>query len=262
MCIRLIALLLCLFAGAGAAETLRFPATTSYDGAAVTLTGELTLPDGPGPHPAVILMHGCGGLQPAVARSLATHAEVLAEAGFAALVLDSFGPRGISGGWVCETYDRLGAARRYRMQDAQDARAHLAGLARIDGRNIFAMGQSNGGSVAIRLSQRGSRDFRAIAAYYPWCGAFNRLGAKAELTTPLIVFGGAADDWVPPEDCTTIRAEGAEYQVHVYPGAAHSFDLPIPEQRFQGPLVGNNAPAEADSRARMIAFFRRHLAPR
>lgn len=262
MRLRLLVLLLGLFAGSAAAETLRFPATTPHEGAAVMLRAELTLPPGPGPHPAVILMHGCGGLQPAVARSLTAHAEALAGAGFAALVLDSFGPRGISGGWVCETYDRLGAARRYRVQDALDARTHLAGLARIDGGNIFAMGQSNGGSVAIRLSQREARHFRAIAAYYPWCGAFNRLGAKAALATPLIVFGGAADDWVPPEDCTTIRAEGAEYEVHVYPGAAHSFDLPIPKQRFQGHLVGNDPQAAADSRARMIAFFRRHLAPR
>ncbi|WP_422029167.1 dienelactone hydrolase family protein [Roseovarius sp.] len=257
--LRVLALLTCLAAPA-LAEPVNFPAETSYDGTPVTLEASLHLPDGPGPHPAVILMHGCGGLQPSVAEALDLHAEALNAAGFAALILDSFGPRGIGGGHVCETYERLGDARRYRMQDARDAKAYLANRPKIDSANIFAMGQSNGGSVTIRLSQRNTREFRALAAYYPWCGAFNRLGSNATLTTPLIVFGGDADDWVPPDDCTTITAEGAEYAVHIYPGAAHSFDLQIPEQRFQGHLVGNNAAAENDSRAKMIAFFKRHLA--
>lgn len=257
--LRLLAILACLAAPA-LAEPVTFPAETRHDGTPVTLEASLHLPDGPGPHPAVILMHGCGGLQPAVAKALAIHATALNDAGFATLILDSFGPRGIGGGYVCETYERLGNARNYRMQDARDAKTFLTGRADIDSANIFAMGQSNGGSVAIRLSQRDTREFRALAGFYPWCGAFNRLGAKAQLTTPLIVFGGDADDWVPPDNCTTITAEGAEYAVHVYPGAAHSFDLQIPEQRFQGHLVGNNAAAEKDSRAKMIAFFKRHLA--
>lgn len=257
--LRLLALLTCLAAPA-LAEPVTFPAETSYDGTPVTLEASLHLPRGPGPHPAVILMHGCGGLQPSVAQALDLHAEALNAAGFAALILDSFGPRGIGGGHVCETYERLGDARSYRMQDARDARAYLETRPEIDSANIFAMGQSNGGSVTIRLSQRDTREFRALAAYYPWCGAFNRLGSKARLTTPLIVFGGDADDWVPPDDCTTITANGAEYALHVYPGAAHSFDLQTPEQRFQGHLVGNNAAAEKDSRAKMIAFFKRHLA--
>ncbi|MEQ8897891.1 MAG: dienelactone hydrolase family protein [Roseovarius sp.] len=252
--------LLCCLATPALAEPVTFPAASNYDGAPVTLEATLENPAGPGPHPAVILMHGCGGLQPSVAEALSLHAKALNDAGFATLILDSFGPRGISGGHVCETYERLGNARRYRMQDTRDAKAYLESRPEIDAANIFVMGQSNGGSVAIRLSQRDTREFRALAAYYPWCGAFNRLGAKAELTTPLIVFGGEADDWVPPDDCTTISAQGADYAVHVYPGAAHSFDLQIPEQRFQGHLVGNNAPAEQDSRARMIAFFRHHLA--
>ncbi|GAB4295384.1 MAG: dienelactone hydrolase family protein [Roseovarius sp.] len=246
-------------AAAPAVQELLFPASAADDGAPVMLRGQLTLPDGAGPFPAVILLHGCGGLQPAVAEGLAIHARALNAAGFAALVLDSFGPRGIAGGWVCETHMRLAEARRYRTQDALDAAAVLRAMPAIDGANLFLIGQSNGGSVAIRLAQREGREFRAIAAYYPWCGTFTRMGARARLSTPLIVFGGGADDWVAPDACTTIRAEGADYAVTVYPDAPHSFDLPIPRQRFQGHLVGNDAAAERDSRERMIAFFRRHL---
>lgn len=261
---RLISLALAatLFALPVRAETVSFAASSTFGGGPVTLTGALTRPGGPAPAPAVILMHGCGGLQPGVQAGLKAHAAALAEAGFAALILDSFGPRGNGGGHVCESLDRLANARRYRLRDAEDARAFLSGLEGIDADNIFLMGQSNGGSVAIRAAQRGARRFRAIAAYYPWCGVFNRLGAKAVIDTPLIVFGGAKDDWVPPEACTTIKAEGEAYQVHVYPEAPHSFDLPVPQQRYLGKLVGEDAEATADSRARMIGFFQSHLAAR
>lgn len=248
--------LLALLSLAARAEPVSFPGSSPHRGEPLQLVGSLHLPPGAGPHPAVILMHGCSGLEPAVAKGMGRHVQAFADAGFASLVLDSFGPRGLAGGKVCQSFDRLADARRYRLRDAGDAHAWLAALPEIDGRNIFLMGQSNGGSVALRASQRETRTFRAIAAYYPWCGALLRKGAQARFSTPLIVFGGTADDWVPPEDCTTIKAEGAAYAVHVYPGAPHSFDLPIPQQRYLGKLVGYDAEADKDARARMIAFFR------
>ena len=48
----------------------------------------------------------------------------------------------------------------------------------------------------------------------------------------------AADDWTPPADCLSIRAEGAEYKIEVYPGAVHSFDLDIERQEYLGRQVG------------------------
>ncbi|MEQ9257847.1 MAG: dienelactone hydrolase family protein [Roseovarius sp.] len=260
---RLLALLflplLALISATARAEPVSIPASSTHRGGALALPGDLRLPEGTGPHPAVVLIHGCAGLTPPVVEGLARHARALNAAGFATLVLDSFGPRELAGGTVCQSFDRLADARRYRLRDVEDARAFLDAQPAIDGRNIFLMGQSNGGSVAIRASQRERRSFRAIAAYYPWCGAFLRMGAKAELSTPLIVFGGTADDWVPPDACTTIEAKGAPYAVHVYDSAPHSFDLPIPQQRYLGKLVGYDAEADRDARARMIAFFRSQM---
>jgi dienelactone hydrolase len=52
----------------------------------------LILPKGEAPHPLVLLLHGCGGAQP----YLADYAAAAVEAGVAALIVDSFAPRGIS----------------------------------------------------------------------------------------------------------------------------------------------------------------------
>src|SRR5882724_8006743 len=56
-----------------------------------TLTGDLFTPDGAGPHPAVILHHGCNG----IGQNVKNWAVWLQAQGYAALVLDSFTPRGI-----------------------------------------------------------------------------------------------------------------------------------------------------------------------
>lgn len=238
---------------------LSFAASTPYKDKPVRLDAELYRPDGDGPFPAVVLMHGCQGLSSAVRHGLRGHAENFVRHGYVALIVDSFGPRGIGVGWVCRRFERLMAAKNYRKTDALDALAYLRALDYIDGNNIFQMGQSNGGSIAIRLAQHEAPGFRASAAYYPSCSAFNRLGNKARLTSPLILFAGALDRWTPPADCQTIESTDAEYRVIVYPGAVHSFDLEIPRQEYQRHQVGHDREADADSRKQMLAFFYSHL---
>ncbi len=253
----------CLFsiatAVSGSPAEIKFAASTPYRDQQVTLRANLYKPEGDGPYPAVVLMHGCDGWKQSVRDGLRTHAEYLVRHGFVAFNLDSFGPRKNGGGWVCETFDRLMAARRYRRADALDALKFLQSLDFVEGDNIFQMGQSNGGSVSIRLAQLDSPAFRATAAYYPWCGTFNRLGSKAKLTSPLIVLAGTDDDWTPPADCRTVRATGAEYKVITYPGAVHSFDLNISRQEYRGHTLGYDQTATVDSRKQMVAFFSSHL---
>ena len=234
-------------------------ATTAQGDQAVTLQAQLFKPQGSGPFPAVVLMHGCGGLSPAVRDALRAHAEFLLRNGYVALVLDSFGSRGYADGWVCETFERLMHARRYRTADALDALNYLRSLDFVDRENVFQIGQSNGASVSILLAQLEQPAFRAVAAFYPWCGAFKRLGSKAVMTSPLLVLGGALDDWTPPADCQSVESSGAEYRVVVYPDAVHSFDLEVARQVYQGHQVGYDQQATIDSRQQILTFFEAHL---
>ena len=245
----------------GAQETVKFEATQPFSADKLQLKAELFRPNGSGHFPAVVLMHGCGGWQPAVHYSLNTHARYLQERGFVVLNLDSFGPRHTSGGKLCANDRALYKALSYRTQDAFDALRYLQKLDYVAPDNIFLMGQSNGGAVAIRVAKtatskahnNGGAAFRGVVAYYPWCGELGR--SRVSLASPLLIFAGGRDDWVPPRECQNVRATGAELEVTIYPEAAHSFDLDILPQRFLGKLIGSDPHATQDSRAKMLAFF-------
>jgi len=242
-----------------ASETVKFDATKLYKSKKVTLRGELFRPKGNGQFSTVILMHGCGGWQTPVRTALTSYAEFLVANGFAVLNLDSFGPRRNSGGKVCASYGKLKEAREYRTADAFDAVEFLKTQEFVDPNNIFLMGQSNGGSVAINVANSNLPEpsFRAVVAYYPWCGAFG--SNKVDLTSPLLVLGGAKDDWVPPYACKNVKSSGEKLRVTIYPEAPHSFDINILQQRYMGKLIGYDSNAARSSRIEMLSFFNEHL---
>ena len=239
-----------------AAEQVNFAASSKYYGKEVVLTGELHKPAGTEKFPVVVLMHGCSGLVPAVNSALRTHARFLTDNGFAALILDSFGPRQNNGGWVCEDVGRLSSAQAYRTKDAMDAHKFLANRSDIDAGNIFAMGQSNGGSVAVLIARKGkSAGFRATTAYYPWCGTIT----SRKLSIPLLILSGELDDWTPPRLCKELGKPENGVTVKTYPDAVHSFDLDIPVRTYLGHKVGGDATATKDSRRMMVEFFKQHM---
>lgn len=237
--------------------------SSTYKG--VSLPGVLHRPDLPGARPAVVLMHGCGGWQNSVFTALEDHAETFRKQGFVVLNLDSFTPRGKQGGMVCESYSELKRARRYRVHDAFDALGYLEAQDFVDSDNIFLVGQSNGGSVAMiaalqtkmRHSKITDNKFRGVVALYPWCGAAGT--TRLSLESPLLILGGGKDDWVPPKKCTRFKASGAGLAVKVYNDAVHSFDVKVPVQRFKGKLVGYHREAALDSRKRMLEFFQSNI---
>lgn len=168
----------------GAAETVRFPTATTPPTAlqerlarergqafvpppTTDLTGELYYPAGAGPYPAVVMLHGCAG------RSSRTREDAggayFASLGYALLIVDSFGPRGIT--------DRCGTSGSPadRVIDAFGALLYLAGLPFIDAERIAVVGYSQGGGVALSSVKLDGfrtlfeRQFRAAVAYYPPC---------------------------------------------------------------------------------------------
>ena len=248
-----------LAAAPAAAEIVSVVSTKSLGPKVAHLKAELFRPRGQGRFPAVVLMHGCGGWQPAVLDALHTHAQRFLDKGYVVLNLDSFGPRGNSGGSVCESDAALVQALEYRTRDAFDALHYLVSLDFVDPENVFLMGQSNGGSVAINAAKATGRPgFRAVAAYYPWCGSLG--GSTVKLNAPLIIFSGGRDDWTLARECRNKTSSGRNLKVVEYPNAAHSFDVGIPLQRYVGKLVGFDEAAATDSRNKMLAFFDANVA--
>ena len=250
---------------ASARQPLKFESTAINSSYTATLEAFLDKPEGGGPFPAVVLMHGCAGLSDAARRGMDDHVEYLVSRGFATLVVDSFSARGKAGGSVCLKLSELATARHYRQFDAYHAHEFLQSKSFVDADNIFLMGQSNGGSVAL-VAARGpfsslfpeKPHFQAIVAYYPWCGALPTWPSK--IVSPLLVLGAGKDDWVAPDYCVSARDQvsGADYDVLVYEDAYHSFDLPIVEQEYLGHRLGGNPDATRNSREKMIDWFLAH----
>jgi dienelactone hydrolase len=108
-------------------------------------------PQGAGAHPAIVMMHGCGG---AYARNGALGArhrmwgEYLASLGYEALMLDSFSSRGIKE--ICTTrYGERVLKESDRVADAYAALAWLRTQPGVDAVHIGLLGWSHGAGVTL-----------------------------------------------------------------------------------------------------------------
>lgn len=189
-----------------------------YRGKDLVLPGIVQKPEGEGPFPAVIIAHGCQGIQE---QSDGRWAARLNEMGYAVLMVDSFRPRG-----YLESCN-LNVTQSDRARDAHAARRWLAGQPYIKQDSIGLLGISHGGFGALSAVNAANypndKPFQAVFALYPYCGStINMLGS------PLRVVIGDADAVVPPEMCRDMKIrhlEGHEYQLSEYPGATHYFDV-------------------------------------
>lgn len=209
-------------APAAAQEPVTFEAR---DGA--ELSGHLFRPEGPGRHPAVVMMHGCGGILDGKGRIRARDlewAERFRAAGFVVLIADSFTRRGVA--TVCTTRDSPITPRR-RAGDAAAAAEFLAARKDVDHRRIGLVGWSHGGSTvlhAVLHSKPEGFDYRVVVAFYPGCRGF--LNADRSPRRPVTVLHGTEDDWTPIEPCRAFAEKHDAVTMIELPGAHHGFDTP------------------------------------
>ncbi len=222
---------------AGGVGTIRFATTSPTSrqfalgeaGPPAVVTGDLHLPAGAGPFPAVVLVHGSGGVGPNVA---AWTRELLA-LGVASFELDSFGGRGIRE--TATDQSRLSSGAM--VLDAYRALELLAGHPAIDRARIAVMGFSKGGFVALYTSnERFARRalpaglrFAAHLPFYPPCNV-EFVDDTVVSGRPIRIFHGEDDNWTRIGPCRRyverLRQAGVDAQIFGYPGARHAFDVP------------------------------------
>jgi dienelactone hydrolase len=226
------------------------------------IQGYLARPDGAGPSPAVVGLHGCAGMHDATKQRLA---DELTAWGYVVLLVDSYATRGIA--HAC-TSDALVTFFK-RRPDAYGALVFLAGQSFVDPRRVAVVGFSAGAWVTLSVAEpnafehfapKGDLRFRAAAAFYPPCR-----GAAARPGIPTLIFIGALDDWTPAAECTNKVAgwgnEGPPVELIVYPGAYHGFyyaHLQPGITLFDHWLEYNGAAAD-DADRRLHRFLDRHL---
>jgi dienelactone hydrolase len=245
---------------ADAFEKVGFPSRDSSE-----LVGWLARPAGAGPFPVVIGLHGCAGLYArsgAVGARESDWSERLTAAGYAVLLVDSFGPRGIKA--LCNDRERaLTPAGRAR--DAFAAIDWLDKQSFAAKRRIALIGWSNGGSTALRVAGAPeARRLRHVIAFYPGCRVILKRDWQAQTDTA--IFQGLADDWTPAAPCEELARSGGARFVG-FPGAYHDFDhpsLPLRErkaaysQRPDGMVtIGSDPKARTEAIDAVMAILKR-----
>lgn len=254
----------------------------TYRGDALTISGVLNLPTGPGPHPVLVLAHGY--VDPDIyvtGQGLRREQDWLARAGYAVLHVDYRNHAGSD--------EDPRADVRLRLDYAVDVinavqAVRTSGLQRLDGDRVGLVGRSLGGGVVYNVlaaapglvdaavvfapvsslaadnfdrwirNDRGRADLarRVIRRYGSpernpafWRGASPRTYFD-RVTEPLLIHHGTADESCPirwsRSTLAALERAGVRARMYVYPGEQHAF-----------------GPAWPTSMRRTVAFLDRHL---
>jgi dienelactone hydrolase len=208
------------------------PAFLRHESPTATVTGELTLPkNASGPVPAMVLLHGSGGLQGPPGANVKKWAEILNGWGVATLMVDSFGPRKIT----TTVADQSKLSSWADVADGLAALKVLGADSRIDRNRIGVLGWSRGGTAAINTALETVRriiiaddlKFAAHVVFYGTAMLQNR--DRATDQSPLLFFHGEADNYTPigptREFANWAKSKGSPVTFISYPNTYHDFDV-------------------------------------
>jgi dienelactone hydrolase len=214
------------------------------------------------PRPAVLLFHGCGGVQ----AHLTDYAQALAAAGMRAVIVDSYAPRGWSRAFalatVCTGLKFGGRARTI------DLLAAIWGVSRrpdVDAARLGLAGWSHGGwsineLMAQALSDEEARlleGVKALGLVYAYVGPGSTRGPWLRGAPTLAVVAARDHLASPAAHARAYRPlEALGHEVETWLAAAtHAFDQP--GVTFPMRI---DPEATAESRRRLTAFFAARLA--
>ena len=207
---------------------------------AIMLEARLFVPEAPTlPMPSVVITPSSAGIR--FEREI-YYAEELARAGIAALLIDSFGSRGLSSSAV----DRQLLTRWEAANDAVAGLRWLHADARFKPDRIGVLGVSKGGIVALDTALHVRRRwvrvsdlaFAAHVAIVPGCTWVNK--SVATTGAPIFFMLAELDDITPAKPCLEraqkLKAAGNNGVVKVYKGAHHAWEALGPRPFFNARL--------------------------
>ncbi|MFP6663585.1 MAG: dienelactone hydrolase family protein [Deltaproteobacteria bacterium] len=229
----------------------------TYRAGDTTLKGFLALPEGAGPHPAVLVVHEWWGLTDYIRG----RARQMAELGYVGLAVDMYGAGQVADdpsaagklmGSVTENI-QVGELRFRAALDLVDARDDVASG------KIAAIGYCFGGAIVLQAAKVGM-PLAAVVSFHGALGSFHA-PAAGEVKARVLVCHGADDVLVPDADIENFKKEmdaaGANYAFEAYPGALHGFSNPEADERAKayGMPIGYDPATDKKSFAAMQALF-------
>ena len=188
----------------------------------------VTVPDGPGPNPAVVVIQHAGGVDTFVQ----TMTDRIAEAGFVGISPDLYHRDDPN-----SSDDAMTRMMRLRdpnvVSDVKAAIAHMKGLPEVRGDRIGITGFCMGGRVAYLMAAQEPAEIKASVVFYggnimvPWGEGHAPFELTERILCPILGLFGADDANPNPADVAKIDAEltrlGKAHEFHSYAGAGHAF---------------------------------------
>lgn len=203
-------------------------------------------PDGPGPHPGVVVVHEAFGLNDNI-RDICRR---FANEGYAAFGVDLFGDRNRA---VCMVKMLAGLASKnlehFGVPGLREALTQLSSRDDVDGERVGAVGFCMGGTIVSTWACTEER----LGAVAPFYGMSPRPHEAIQRSCPVV------GSW-PGKDFTTktagvmeveLTSAGTPHDVKVYPSSKHSF--------FNDQGRNHDPDAAEDAWLRVLAFFDEHV---
>ncbi|MGI5129429.1 dienelactone hydrolase family protein [Pseudonocardia sp. CA-107938] len=227
---------------------VRFPAGNT------TLPATLTVPDGDGPFPALVMIYEAFGMTAEMKRV----ARDLADDGYATVIPDLFARGPVRPLCIANVMRTVLTGRGQALDDLEAARRWLAERPEVDADRIGTIGFCMGGSFALLLARTGL--YKVSAPFY-------NTAVDLPRSCPVVASYGGRDlmtRGVPEKLEAQLDALGVPHDVKVYPDVGHSFYTVTPglmgEIAKRSPIHGEyHEPSAEDAHRRIVTFFREHL---
>ncbi len=192
----------------------------------VELVGQIAVPDTPGPHPAVMVMHNAHGL----GEMMREKARVLAKLGYVAVATDMYG-----GGKYHPDAQSIGASLTELIKAPQLLRARtvawyeqLKARPEVEPQRIAAIGYCFGGQCVLELARSGV-DVKAAVSFHGLLSTAMPAQPGA-IQGQVAIYTGAKDPYASADHVEALRRElidaGAHFQIMVFNDAYHAFTDP------------------------------------
>ncbi len=212
------------------------------------MRGYLVQPTGPGPFPAVLVIHENRGLNPYI-EDVARRAAV---EGFVALAPDGLFPVGGYPGNDDDGRALQGSLDQAKLRTDMLNSASVLKSHKLSNGKLGATGFCWGGSTVNFLAVTLGTELHAGVPFY---GAAAETAGVPKIKAPLLIHYAETDPRVNemrPAFEAALKAAGVSHQMHIYPGTQHGFH-------------NNSTPRYHEASAKLawertIAFFRKNLA--
>lgn len=211
-----------LFDAAFGPDTADVANTTYTDADGRELLGYLAEPEGPGPHPAVLLLHEWWGLT----EGITVLADALAAEGYVVFAPDAYRGR-VTEQIPRALYLRLSTPQEQVEADLDSALAHLLALPNVDAERVASLGFCFGGGHSLLLSLRHPETIPVTVVYYGDVTGDPALLEPLANSRGVLGIFGEEDMQIPVAEVagfeSALNALGISSEITIYPGVGHAF---------------------------------------